>query len=460
MTMNRIVSIASLFAAQVLSAQSFVPDGRVNPDEHTVLMAVDAPLPAGCKKFQPHGHGKFYVERWTRSDQVFLWEVNVPATDVYAVNVLARRTAAAPLEIGVSCAGQVVTGHLAGAWERQSLAGTLRLPAGKTTITLAARGTNFAASVMSVELVRPAVRERLQKAALALRADTEWMRQARYGLMAHWTSQSFPRHGPRKTYAEAVKVFDVEKFADQVKATGAGFLVLSTSHAEMYFPAPIRALDHVLPGRTTERDLVAELAVALGKRGIRLMLYYNPGSSADPTWLRACGFWETDTRKLFGNLMAVIQEIGERYGDKLAGWWFDDGAVSYYYRSAPWEKLTRAAKAGNPQRVVGYNPWVLPVPTAFQDFHCGEGFNDPGDHRSRRDGLQVCATLTTDGDWGHFRQDSEIGNPRWTAEQMAQYIPQFAAHKVVPIFNVEIYQDGSLSPRTVEMFQQARRILK
>jgi hypothetical protein len=186
------------------------------------------------------------------------------------------------------------------------------------------------------------------------------------------------------------------------------------------------------------------------------MLYYHLGASTDPTWLRACGFWETDTRKLFDNWTAVISEIGQRYGDKLAGWWFDDGATSYYYRSAPWEKLTRAAKAGNPQRFVGYNSWILPVPTVFQDFHCGEGFSDPGDQRSRRDGLQGCATLVAEGDWGHFRQDREIGKPRWTADQMSHYLQQFAVHHNIPIFNLEIYQDGVLSPHSIAMFKEAR----
>jgi len=439
-----------------MGTESFVPDGRVNPDDYTVLMAVDAPLPSGCQRFQHGGHGKFYVEGWTRPEQVFRWEVDVPETDEYAVNVLARPRHKAALTVKVSCADQSVTGRVACAgWRRQVLDGTLRLLSGRQTITLEAVGTNFAASVMSVELVRPVVRERLQKAARALRSDTGWMIQARYGVMVHWTSQSFPRHGPRKPYDEAVRMFDVDRFADQVEATGAGFLVFTTSHAEMYFPSPVQSLERILPGRTTARDLVGELAAALEKRGVKLMLYYHPGAGSDATWLRACGFWESDTRKFFGNWMAVIGEVGERYRDKLAGWWFDDGAISYYYRSAPWKELTRFAKAGYSQRVVGYNPWELPVPTLFQDFHCGEGFTDPNDERAHQDGLTACATLVTEGDWGHFQQDREIGCPRWTAEQLGRHLQQFAARRVVPIFNLEIYQDGALSPRSIAMFQEA-----
>ena len=151
--------------------------------------------------------------------------------------------------------------------------------------------------------------------------------------MCHWTSQTVPRHGPPKPYAEAVRDFDVKTFAEQVEQTGAQFVTITTSHAMLYFPAPLKSLDRILPGRTTQRDLIGELAEALGQRGIRLMLYYHLGSDADRAWQEASGFWKTDTTEFWNNWVAVIGEAGERYGDKLAGWWFDDGTANYYYRS-------------------------------------------------------------------------------------------------------------------------------
>jgi hypothetical protein len=462
----------------VAQAESFVPDFRLRPDDYTVLMAVDTRLPEGMQPFQPGGHGKFHATGWSRSQQVLSWEVTVPADDVYAVNVLACRESDVPIEVAVTAAGQTVQGELASpprAWTRQALAGVLRLPAGRQTVSLrgqAAAGTGpFAASVLALELVRPAVRERLHAAALGMRAETTWLRQAGYGIMCHWTSGSRPRRGDPKPYAQAVQELDVEALAVQVQETGAGVFVLTTSHAQMYFPAPLSALDRLLPGRSAARDLVADLAAALGRRGIRLMLYYHLGASSDPEWLQASGFWETDTRRVFANWAAVVQEVGERYGSTLAGWWFDDGAVSYYYRSAPWEQLTRAAKAGYPQRLVGYNPWELPAPTEFQDYCCGEGFGDPGvggllpvggDGRytaGSHQGLQACATLVTEQDWVHDRPDTDIGPPRWNAAQMADLLKGFKARGNVPLFNLEIYQEGTVSPATVRMFQEARRRL-
>ena len=145
----------------------------------------------------------------------------------------------------------------------------------------------------------------------------------------------------------------------------------------MYFPAPLKSFDRILPGRTTQRDLIGDLAEALGQRGIRLLLYYHLGSDADRAWQEASGFWKTDTAEFWNNWVAVIGEVGERYGEKLAGWWFDDGTANYYYRSAPWERLATTAKAGNPKRLICFNPWILPSATEFQDYLAGEGNSDP-----------------------------------------------------------------------------------
>jgi len=459
----------------------FAPDFKVRPDDYTVLMACDvSPLPKGVKRSMATDHRKFDVTGWTRADQSFTWVVTVPEDGSYAVNLLALQRSPQPVRFAVACGDSRVNTTTESEswrrWDRHPVDGTLRLAKGAQTITLKAQAVGDAAefdlAVFSLELVRPAVRDRLRDAALKRRADTKWLTDARYGFMFHWVPASCPRRGERKPYAQAVRDFNVDAFADQVREGGAKFVVITTAHALQYFPAPIQSLESILPGRTTQRDLVADLADALGKRDIRLMLYYHLGCNSDPAWQKACGFRETDTRKFFNNWIRIIREVGDRYGDKLAGWWFDDGTLNYYYRSAPWERLTKAAKAGNPQRLVAYNPWVMPPATEFQDYFCGEGADDPngaghlpvgGDGRftgGPYQGLQACATLVTEGGWVHSRNDTEIGKPRWTAREMAKLLKDFGATRNVPMFNLEIYQDGTMSPATIAMFQEARQLLR
>ncbi len=470
-----------MLAAGGAGAQPFRPDGRVNPDDITAFLAVDARLSEGLTPFQPGGHGKFYVQGWTRPEQRAVWDIAVAAADDYGVCVAIRRNGRQPLRVEVEAAGETVSATLPAdalpCWDRLPLEGTLPLPAGTTAMTLrvaAADGTSpFDAQIHAVELARPAVRADLTRRALAMRADPTWFQQARYGIMVHWTSQSVPLQGDPRPYQEAVAAFDVERFADQAARTGAGVVVFTTAHAFQYFPAPLTSLDRILPGRTSRRDLVADLADALGRRGIRLMLYYHLGAASDPQWMDASGFFDTDTRRLFAIWQAIVSEAGERYREKLAGWWFDDGSTGYYYRSPPWESLARAARAGYPQRLIAFNAWELVNPTPFHDFCTGEGCADPrgfcgllepgGDGRypaGTHKGLQASACLTAERDWGHFTRDTPFGPPRWGGNELAALLRGFIACRNVPVLNLEITQDGRLSPATLAVFEQARESLK
>jgi hypothetical protein len=341
---------------------------------------------------------------------------------------------------------------------------------------VAPAGQPFNLALFSMELVKPEVVKTLATQAAALRASTKWMADAKYGLMFTWTAASFPRNGPAKSYADATRDFDVNAFADMVANTGAGFIVFCTSWSTYYFPAPIKSWERIAPGHTTHRDLIAELADALAKRHIKLMLYYHAGDSKDGWWSRK--YVSTmDTGAYFKDWEDQIREIGLRYGDKLAGWWFDDGLTFYYPLQAPWKAMTEAAKAGYPGRVVGYNSWILPRATDLQDYACGEGdFPDrltpendielPVGGSGRflsgpQKGLQATMTLTNEGgDWGHINQDTEVPAPRYPTDKVIDYIRQAVARKIVPVINLEVYQDGSASQKTIDEFKAVKAAIQ
>lgn len=480
--MKPFLKIPLLLSLVATLQAAFVPDFKVKPDDYTVLMAVDAKASPGMSEFQGGSHGKFFVQGWNQPDQTLQWTIQVSQADSYAANILIQRISGSELRVNLTVDGKVFPATLpasASNWQRVALGSVVPFSVGSHEVSLAiqpaAAGEKFEVKVHAVELVRPSVKKALDETALRIRkhADTAWFQQARYGMMVHWTKQSMPLTGEPKSYEQAVADFDVETFADTMKSTGAGFVVVTTSHAFQYFPAPLKSLDAIIPGRTTARDLPAELAAALAKRGMKLFLYFHLGAHDDAEWLKASGFWETDTSKFFNNWKSIISEAGERYGDKLAGWWFDDGSTNYYYRSAPWESLVRAAKAGNPKRLVGFNAWELNNPTQFHDFFTGEGFHDPrgfselltpeckgiypsGTHA----GLQASACLMADGTWVHASRDTPPSGPRWNAEQLTELIRGFIANKNVPIFNLEITQDGHLSPESIAVFTKAAAGLK
>jgi len=167
----------------------------------------------------------------------------------------------------------------------------------------------------------------------------------------------------------------------------------------------------------------------------------------------------------------VFMAVDARLSDGLTA--FQPGGQGKFHRSAPWESLDRAAKAGYPQRLVGFDAWELVNPTPFHDSCTGEGCQEPrgfcgvlrpgGDGRypvGTHAGLQASACLITEKAWGHFTRNTPSSPPKWTVEELAALLDGFIARRNVPIFNLEITQDGQLSPQTVELFRQARRGLE
>jgi len=466
----------------------------IDPADSTVLMSGDASLTGALKEQWPHQAARFWVSNWTSNDDALTWTVRVPQAGNYSVTLLlvdcgkvlidCKIPSPSPIKIEVKSALSALTytvnyrkASATNEWVRDALPGTLRLPAGESKITLhalAQPGQAFNLALYSMELVKPATAKILAAQAASLRASTKWMSDAKYGLMFTWTAATYPRTGEKKSYADAVRDFNVNAFADMVAGTGAGFVVFATSWSTYYFPGPIQSWERVAPGHTTQRDLIRELADALNARGIKLMIYYHAGR-LDKDW------WSSDvTRKMdkaayFKEWEDIISEIGNRYGDKLAGWWFDDGLTFYYTLQAPWDAMTRATKAGSPSRVVGYNSWILPRATDFQDFACGEG--DFPDRLTNEDelpiggngiflsgpqkGLQATMTLTNEGgDWGHVTPNAPIPPPRYSTPQMIDYIQKAVARKDVPVINLEVYEDGSASPQTIEEFKAIKAAIK
>ena len=92
--------------------------------------------------------------------------------------------------------------------------------------------------------------------------------------MFHWTSQSIGTDGTIKPFAQAVADFPLRQFVEMVEATGAGYVLFTVGHAQPYCPAPLASWEKYHPGKTTKRDLVAEMAQALNAKGIKLMCYF------------------------------------------------------------------------------------------------------------------------------------------------------------------------------------------
>ncbi|MBC7730276.1 MAG: alpha-L-fucosidase, partial [Microbacteriaceae bacterium] len=368
---------------------------------------------------------------WQDQRQSLSWTIDVPTAADYQATALLSVDSQVPVMLTVSSAGASSSALFKvdsrGYQSRSTIETPLRLGKGRNVVTLRLTPTPgdapFQAELLALELTRPTVRAALHQQALETRADVRWMARETFGVGFHWTKRTMPRSGPANPYAQAVADFDVDRFAEQVASTGASFVYLTTSHSDQYLPAPIKALDAILPGRTTSRDLIADLIAALKKRQIKLFLYYHLGPIEDPAWSAATHMWDSNPTRFFANWQTIISEMGARYGKDLAGWWFDDGVYNYYYRSPDWASLAKAAKVGNSERAVCFNSWKAASATEFQDYFCGEeiapgGLNaflntdgsingtlpEGGDGRiatGQFAGLQAAAMFVVETDWVH-----------------------------------------------------------
>lgn len=117
-----------------------------------------------------------------------------------------------------------------------------------------------------------------------------WYLSAKYALYVTWAYEGSARGGtPRPHVAcgcypdgslpgdvnEIADALDVGRFAEDCRDMGVEYVNFTAYHAHMYVLYPSRVVESRLPGHTSRRDVVGELADALHRRGIKLQLYIH-----------------------------------------------------------------------------------------------------------------------------------------------------------------------------------------
>ncbi len=286
------------------------------------------------------------------------------------------------------------------------------------------------ATSLSVSAAEPTASPPAAAAAVAAPHPTDWFKAARYGVFMHFL--------PGDTQQLAlVDRFDVEALARQLADTGAGYLVITLGQNSGCFIAPNATYDRVTryrPGeRCATRDLPLDLAAALARQGIRLMLYLpcqtpNRDVRAQGSFGLPEGPKDQPIDLAFARRWAeVIQEWSDRYGDKVSGWWFDGGYAHVGFNEAIASVYAAAVKHGNPRAMVTFNPGVKLVRhTRAEDYTAGE-LNEPFAVRPASrwvDGSQWHALTYLGSNWGQR-------NTRFSADDWARWVTAATAKEGV-----------------------------
>ena len=374
---------------------------KLRKDDLSVVVAARAEFTGsifpGIGMTGQHGVAGFYSPKDTLT-----FYVDSPVEDDYEVSMIFASPDVQTVE--VSCGGDtILTPTLERTWRsaprnwRQHLPGTLRLNEGvnkiifklpESTVKPGTRNKGLATHIdqdefmlYSLEFGTPAARKAQVERAEAIKGDSSWMVDGKYGLFVHFSANMYgwQSDNVRATwFKESVDMFDVKHFADEVERTGAAWVIFTATHQGFYWPGPSNSIDAIMPGRTTERDLIMEVADELAARDIDLLLYFHSGYNGVKAaqWRKALGadYGTPDTSTFNDNIVSILKECSLRYGKKIKGFGYMDGCLMHDYPLDPhWESWAKAIKAGNPDAVVGFSSNQGPTVSPFSSLSTRDG---------------------------------------------------------------------------------------
>ena len=182
-------------------------------------------------------------------------------------------------------------------------------------------------------------------------ARMAWFREAKFGMFIHWgvysvpagthNGEKIPRHGewimhrgkiPMAEYQTYAKDFNPVKYdPDQwvrlAKEAGMKYLVITSKHHDGFalFDSKVSKWD-VVDATPYGKDLIAPLAKACQKHGLRLGLYYSQAQDWNQGGSVAKGAWDPaqnhDMDDYIRNIaVPQVKEILSNYGPISVLWW-------------------------------------------------------------------------------------------------------------------------------------------
>lgn len=442
-------------------------------DKSTLLYATKATSTYGNLKAQ---NGRFLT---LKENAEISWEVIIPRDEIFELFIIANITNEAIgeklyLAIGneefpfklTPTKGPYKEGKN---FQKVILSKEISLKEGKQKLTLKIKETQTTDILLdfrSLEFLPISEKANIENKtsnAISSRESVSWMVDAGYGLMFHWTSESVQPNGSIKNFEDAVNEFDVAKFTNMVHETGSGYVVFTIGHAESFCPAPIESWEKVHPGQTTRRDLINEIAESLNKKGIKLICYINGplGFKLDvkgnPT--------KKDKDKFRRNFNNILNEMGTRYKDKIAGYWFDSWyQIFEEYPDFPFKEFNIAAKSGNDKRVICLNSWIYPSVSPWQDYWAGEvaGPIDIPKNGYMVNGpvpnLPYQALLIMEPYW--VQQKEKISEPLLQSASLSEYIKKCNENGGSVTINLGIYQNGFIGEKAFQIMKEVKEKLQ
>ena len=300
----------------------------------------------------------------------------------------------------------------------------------------------------------------------------------RFGIFLHWGLYSMFAQGewymqnagiPYAEYSKAASgfypsEFDAREWVAAIKASGAGYITITTRHHEGFSMWDTKQSDYNIVDATPfKRDIIRELADECQRQGVRLHFYY---SHLD--WAREdypvgrtgtkCGKdpkradWPSYYRFMNAQLTELLTNYGPVGAIWFDGWWdHDSDATPFDWQLDEQYALIHRLQ---PACLVGNNHHMSPNPgediQIFERDLPGEnkaGFVDEAAEVSRLP-LETCETMN--GMWGYKIVDQDYKSTR----QLVHYLVNTAGKGANLLMNIGPQPNGCLPATAVQRLKE------
>ena len=298
-------------------------------------------------------------------------------------------------------------------------------------------------------------------------ADTDWMSAAKYGVFIH----HLPGVNDITTanWNDTVNAFNVDTFANQMSQAGAAYVIFTIGQNSGYYNSPNATYNQITGyqagDRTSTRDLPMELADALAAKGIRLVLYLPAGAPENDATARSALGWTdnlTASQAFQAKWESVIREWSLRYGTKVSGWWFDgafgqSNYTDYTIGARNYTTFAAAAKAGNSEAVVAFNPGVGQMVNVSnsEDYTAGEldQFDQPTPSSRFLKAAQIHHLSYLGNWWGQT-------NTRYSNQFMIDYVSRINSVGGAVTMDVGIFRNGTIGAAQLEQLSAIKTAIR
>lgn len=300
----------------------------------------------------------------------------------------------------------------------------------------------------------------------------EHFRDMKFGVFIHWGLYSMPADGEwimnnknihHAEYARLAKgfypgAFNAEQWVADVKAAGAKYICITSRHHDGFSMfATKQSSFNIVDATPFGRDIVAELAVACHKEGIKLHFYYSLldwshtdyfplGRTGKGVGRTKQGEWERYHRFMLAQLTELLTNYGE-----IGAIWFDgmwDQPADFDWRM---REIYDHIHSLQPACLIINNHHLAPL-----EGEDGQTFEKdlPGQNSSGYSGTATVGTLpletceTMNRTWGYSLTDNHYKS----TEELIRYLVRAAGSNANLLMNVGPRPDGTFPESALERY--------